>query len=240
MGRSSRAIASRTLGSLLVLASCAATTARADAPRERVTVVDPIDVPPEHDPLAHAGEVPGRRGGFYARLSTGLGFQSTRLGPPEWESSLDGATVTGFGTGYGLQLGGLVRDWVALHLDGHVGVLWHGDIDELYVLGSGGGGRIVAYGFAPAVTFFTPLDFYFTPAFGVGFATLKWPGASETTDPGFYMNLVVGKDLYTGPYVSVGVQFQIVYMLLGNDDEDYQARVREYLFGVSFGFDSGG
>lgn len=208
---------------------------------EVVTVVDPIDIPPENDPLAHAWDTPGERGGFYLRLSTSLGVENTRLGPPGWESDIEGKTINGFTSGYNLHLGGLLRPWLALHADANIGVLWNGDVEELGVLGDRDrDARVVTYGFAPAVTFFTPRDFYFTPAFGVGFATMRLPGNDEKTDPGFYMNLVAGKDVYVGDQVSVGLQFQVVYMLLGHDDDRLEARVRQFLFGVSFGFDSGG
>jgi len=228
---------------LALAAGVGLTSARAEAqvPGETVTVVDPIDIPPEHDPLAHAWDVPGERSGFYLRASTSLGVQNDRLGPSGWESDIEGRSVNGFASGYGLQVGGLLRPWLALHLDTSIGVLWNGDVDELQVLGEGdGNARVVAYGVAPAVTFFTRRDFYFTPAFGVGFATLKWPRVDESTDVGFYMNLIAGKEVYTGPNLSVGLQFQVVYMLLGHDQDDYEARVRQFLFGVSLGFNSGG
>ncbi|MET0342189.1 MAG: hypothetical protein ABW252_14385 [Polyangiales bacterium] len=209
------------------------------APGEVVTVVDPIDVPPEHDPLAHAWDLPGQRGGFYLRPSLSLGLQSTRLGPPSWESDL-GQTASGFATGYGLDIGGYVRPWLALHLDSHLGVLWSGNLDnDLRVQGTSGPDvRILAYGFGPAVTFITPGGFYFKPALGVGFATLKSRGNDYTTDPGFYMHLVAGKDLYVDRNFSLGLQAEVVYMRLGADNESEEARVRQFLFGLSFGFDS--
>lgn len=238
-GRKSRGVA---LGVALVAAALggSAERAHAHAPGEVVTVVDPIDIPPENDPLAHAWDVPGERRGFYLRLSTSLGVQNNRLGPPGWESDFAGRSINGFSSGYGVQVGGLLTPWLALHLDSTIGVLWNGDIDELSVLGErAGSARVVAYGFAPAVTFITRNSFYFTPAFGVGLATLKWPEVKETTSPGFYMNLVAGKDVYVGPHVAVGLQFQVVYMLLGHEQEAYETRVRQFLFGVSLGFDGG-
>jgi hypothetical protein len=230
------------LTALAGASACAlgASTAHAQAPGEVVTVVDPIDVPPEHDPLAHAFDLPGTKGGFYLRPSISLGVQNTRLGPASWESDLGGQSANGFATGYGLDIGGFVRPWVALHLDLHTGVLWSGNLDyELSIAGQRGRDvRIIAYGLAPAATFFTPHGFYFKPAFGVGLATLKSGGQSDTTDPGFFMDLVAGKDIYSDRNFSVGLQFEIVYMRLGGDTEAEEARVRQFLFGVSFGFDS--
>jgi hypothetical protein len=224
-----------------LLLAFSTTHASAQQRGDVVTVVDPIDIPPEHDPLAHAWDTPGERSGFYLRFSTSLGVQNTRIGPAGWESDIEGITVNGFTSGHDLHLGGLLRPWLALHADASIGVLWSGDVEELRVIGDRDlSARVVAYGLAPAVTFFTPRHFYFTPAFGVGFATFEWPGVEETTDPGFYMNLIAGKDVYVGPHVSVGLQFQVVYMKLGHDDDQYETRVREFLFGVSFGFNSGG
>lgn len=224
----------------LVLAWVAAGRVEAQAPGEAVSEVDPLDIPPEHDPLAHAWELPGQRGGFYLRLSTAIGVHNTRLGPAGWESDDVGATANGFGSGYGIDVGGFVRSWLALHLDANLGVLWNGDLDrDLAVEGQYGSSvRILAYGLAPAATFFSPHGFFFTPAFGVGLATLESRGEANTSDPGFYMNLTAGKELFVDEHFSFGLQFQILYMLLGAERREQEARVRQFLFGVSFGFDS--
>jgi hypothetical protein len=224
----------------LASAAVGADGVEAQVPGEAVTVVDPIDIPPEHDPLAHAFDQPGQRGGFYLRPSIGIGVQNTRFGPAGWESDNDGAAANGFATGYGLDIGGFVRPWVALHLDTNLGILWNAELEsDLRVVGQREGDvRVLAYGFAPAATFFAPHGFYFKPAFGVGLARVKSRGGDYTTDPGFYMDLVAGKDLFVDRHFSVGLQFQIIYMRLGADLEDDEARVRQFLFGVSFGFDS--
>jgi len=228
----------------LVVASVFTMTQAVEAqtPGESVTVVDPIDIPPEHDPLAHAWDLPEQRGGFYLRASTSIGVQNTRFGPASWESELDGYSTSGFASGYGLDVGGFIRPWLALHLDTSIGVLWSGSHDEdLRIAGDSlfsPATRVVAYGVAPAVTFFTPHRFFFKPAFGVGIATRKSGRQSDTTDPGFYMHLVAGKDLYRDQHFAFGLQFEVAYMLLGADDERDEARIRQFLFGVSFGFDS--
>lgn len=223
-----------------VAALASAREAEAQVPGETVTVVDPIDIPPEHDPLAHAFDRLELRGGFYLRPSIGIGVQNTRFGPAGWESDNDGGSANGFGTGFGLDIGGFVRPWLAVHLDTNLGVLWDADLEnDLYVVGVPSDEvRVLAYGFAPAVTFFAPYGFYFKPAFGVGLARVMRRGDDYTTDPGFYMDLVAGKDLFVSQNYSVGLQFQIVYMRLGAEREEDEARVRQFLFGVSFGFDS--
>ena len=215
-------------------------TVQAQAPGEAVTVVDPIDIPPEHDPLAHAWDIPGQRGGFYLRASTSIGVNNTRLGPASWDSNANGVTSTGFGSGYGLDIGGYLRPWLALHLDANLGVLWNGtDHRDIDIAGSFNyRRRVLAYGFAPALTFWSRRNFFFKPAFGVGFATVKQHGQSNTTNPGFYMHLVAGKDLYTDENFSFGLQFEIAYMLLGANRPEDEARVRQFLFGASFGFNS--
>lgn len=216
------------------------TRGQAQAPGEAVTIVDPIDIPPENDPLAHAWDRPGDRGGFYLRGSLSLGVNNTRLGAAPWEEDLAGQTVNGFGTGYGLDIGAHLRPWLAIHLDTTLGVLWNGDLENnLAVAGDPSqSARVLAYGFAPALTFFTAHDFYLKPAFGVGLATVKKPGRDFTTNPGFYMHLVAGKDLVVDEHFSFGLQFEVAYMLLGAEHEEEEARIRQFLFGVSFGFDS--
>lgn len=52
------------------------------------------------------------------------------------------------------------------------------------------------------------------------------------------MDLVFGKDLYVDDHLSFGLQMQIIYMHLNNDKEANQARVQQYLWGLSLGFDS--
>jgi hypothetical protein len=229
---------------LALLGALGSRSARAQgAPPPPAPIIDPIDIPPEHDPLAHAWDRPGDRGGFYSRVSLGLlGFQSTRLGPAGWESGDDGSSLLarGFASGFGLDVGGVLAPWIALHLTGHVGVLWNGELDlEFGIAGSTPDEvRLSTYGAAPAVTFFTPHDFFFTTAFGVGVAHTRYSGHKNTTNPGFFMNLVAGKDLYVSRNFAVGIQFQVAYLVAGDDSKIDQARVREFLFGVSFAYDS--
>ncbi len=224
----------------LLSAIAMAGSARAEAPPETVTEIDPIDIPPEHDPLAHAFRRLDDRGGFYLRLSTNLGFQSTRLGPAPWQGEVDNVRARGFGTAFGVDIGGFLQPWLALHLDATVGVLWNGDIDRDLTIDRGydESARILAYGAAPALTFFLPHTFFIKTAFGVGLATIKRGGVDDTTKPGFYMDLVFGKDLYVDDHLSVGIQMQIIYMRLNNQNEANEARVQQYLWGLSLGFDS--
>jgi hypothetical protein len=219
--------------------SSLARVAEAEAPASLPAGIDPIDIPPEHDPLAHAWDRPEDRGGFYARASIGFGYVGAHLGPAPWDDTgYDARIARGFGMGFNLDLGGVLKPWVALHLSTHAGVLWDGDVDREFAIDDNLSARTAAYGVAPAVTFFVPYAFYFTGAFGVGIAHNQYNGYDETTKPGFYMNLVAGNDLYVGRHVSFGLQFQIVYMMLGADREEDEARVREFLFGTSVGFDS--
>jgi hypothetical protein len=211
----------------------------APPPGDSISDVDPIDVPPEHDPLAHAWDQPGDRGGFYLRATATLGAHSTHLGKAPWDTD-NGRLAHGFGSGFTLDVGGFVAPWLALHLDTMVGVLWNGNLDYEYGLSTDGsdGVRVLAFGFAPAVTFFTPHSFYFKAAFGAGVANVHQPGPDNLTRPGFYTDVAAGKDIYVDRNVALGLQFQIAYMLLGDGNDEDRARVRQYLFGFSIAFDS--
>jgi hypothetical protein len=214
-------------------------SAAADAPPENVTEIDPIDIPPEKDPLAHAFRRLEDRGGFYLRGSINLGYHTTKLGPPAFEGATDDVRAKGFGTAFGLDIGGFVAPWLALHLDTTAGMLWNGDLDYgEFTIATEDSARIIAYGFAPAATFVLPHTFFIKTAFGVGLATIKTGGESDTTKPGFYMDLVFGKDLYVDEHFSFGLQMQIIYMNLNNQNKAFEARVQQYLWGLSFGFDS--
>ncbi len=225
------------MGGVLTTGSAQAQAAPAT---DAITPIDPLDIPPENDPLAHAFDRPRERGGFYLRLSSSIGVHNTRLGPAPFEDD-SASHAHGFGSGFGLDAGYVLAPWVAVHANSTLGVLWNGNVhDEVSVSGSPRNkARVLAYGLAPAATFFTPHDFRFTTAFGVGMATIKTRSASDdTTKPGFYMDLVAGKDIVVSPNFAIGVQFQVVYMLLGNDDAHEEARVRQFLFGLSGAFDS--
>jgi hypothetical protein len=201
--------------------------------------VDPIDIPPDHDPLAHAWDRPGDRGGFYLRLSTNIGYHHVRFGATEFENG-NGSDAGGFGTGFGLDLGGYLAPWIALHIDSTLGVLWNGDVDyEFYNANTPNEhARVFAMGLAPAATFYTPSSFFFKTAFGVGYARVRRPGNDFSTNPGFYMILVAGKDLYVSRNFGFGIQMQYSYMWLPADHEDDEARINQILFGVSFAYDS--
>lgn len=222
-----------------VLAGIGLGTASAQSPAPLPAGIDPIDIPPEHDPLSHAWDRPEERGGFYLRGAIGLGFMAGRLGPAPWDNNdYDARAARGFGTGFTLDVGALLAPWIAVHLDTHAAVLWSGDLNREFAVQDDVRARVSAYGIGPGVTFFTPHDFYFTAAFGMGIGRTQYRDYHKTTDPGFYMNLVAGKDLYVGRHVSVGVQFQVAYMLLGAKHEIDELRVREFLFGMSVAYDS--
>ena len=207
-------------------------------PRESVSEVDPIDIPPEHDPLAHAWDRPGDRGGFYLRGSITLGYHHATLGATDWENG-DGSEVDGFGTGFGLDLGYYVAPWLALHIDSTVGMLWNGDEDyEFYYASGGDHARVMALGVAPAATFYTPSSFFFKTAFGMGYARVNRPDDDSHTNPGFYMNLVAGKDLFVSRNFSFGIQMQYSYMWLPAEHQVDEARLNQILFGFSAAYDS--
>src|SRR5690606_23017127 len=99
-------------------------------PPETVTEIDPIDIPPDRDPLRYAFRRPDDRGGFYLRASTTLGFHTTRLGPAPWENEFESVRARGFGTAFGVDVGGFVKPWLALHLDLTASALWNGEVDR--------------------------------------------------------------------------------------------------------------
>jgi hypothetical protein len=223
--------------SALFLGALPASSAHAQ-PTSTTTEIDPIDIPPEHDPLAHAWDQPMDRGGFYLRGTIGLGYQNTHLGPAPWKESDQGRGIQGFANGFSLDAGYMLAPWVALHATAHAGVLWSGDLNRTFGLADDLSGRVAAYGGGLGATFFTRRDFYMGLAAGVGAAHSRYPGYNRWTDPGFFMSISAGKDLYTGRNFAFGLQMQFVYMLLGANHAADEARVRQFLVGFSFAFDS--
>jgi hypothetical protein len=204
-----------------------------------VPVVDPIDVPPERDPLAHAWDEPETRGGFYLRAGFGLGFQSSRLGPAPWENDSYGTRARGFATDFSLDIGGMVNERIALHLDTHLSALWSADIHQDFAVAGDdlGSARILAYGAGPAATFFSRRNFFFRVGAGIGFAQVRWPGHSDTTNPGFFLDAMVGKEVFRDDHSAVAVEMQFVYMRLGDEDRTDEVRVRALTWGASYAFD---
>lgn len=200
--------------------------------------IDPIDIPPEHDPLAHAFDQPMDRGGFYLRGAFGFGYQNTHYGAAPWDDSDNSYSLDGFANGFSLDVGYMLTPWVALHATGHAGVLWSGDLDRAFGVEDDLSGRVAAYGAGVGATFFTRHDFYGGLGAGVGFVKTRYPSYNSWTDPGFFMSLIVGQDLYTGRNFSFGLQMQFVYMYLPAEDKSDEARVREFQFGLSFAYDS--
>jgi hypothetical protein len=207
-------------------------------PNYKPAEVDPIDIPPRRDPLRHAFDRPSDKGGFYLRGTFGIGFQSSHLGPSPWKDSYDSRSAFGFADAFTLDIGGMIAPWFALHLTAHAGMLWNGDLDEDYGLDDGVDVRIGAYGGGPGATFYMPYHFYTGLSAGVGIAHTQYRGYNEWTNPGFFMGLAVGNDLYAGRNFSCGLQLQFVYMFLPADQTEDEVRVRQFQFGFSFAYDS--
>jgi hypothetical protein len=216
-----------------------ATSARAQAVPVSTPSVDPIDIPPEHDPLANAWDEPDERGGFYLRAGFGLGFQSDRIGPPPWESDSNGTRARGFATDFHLDVGGALTPRIALHLDSHISALWSGDIRQDFGIAGAdpGTARIVAYGAGPGATFFSRRNFFFRVGAGVGFAQTRWPQHDGVTKPGFYLDTTLGKEVFRDDHSAFGFHMQFIYMNLGADDRDEQVRVRALTWGANYAFD---
>lgn len=230
------------LRSLLVVAFASGLLALGVAPASAQSIpsteIDPIDIPPDHDPLAHAWDRPGDRGGFYLRGTVGIGFQSTHLGPAPWNDSYDGRSAFGFADAFTLDVGGMLAPWVALHATAYAGMLWNGNLEEDFGVDYDTDVRIGAFGGGLGATFYTPRDFYAKLAGGVGISHTEYRGYNEWTNPGFFMDVSLGKDLYAGPNFSCGLQLQFVYMYLPADRTEDDARVRQFQFGFSFAYDS--
>lgn len=210
-----------------------------DAQAQPAPVIDPIDIPPEHDPLAHAFDRPGDRGGFYLRGTFGIGFQSTHLGPSPWKDSYDGRSAFGFADAFTLDVGYMLAPWVALHVTGHAGMLWNGEIEDDFGIDDNNGDdvRIGAYGGGLGATFYAR-NFYTGLSAGVGIAHTQYPGYNELTNVGFFLGTLVGYDFYANRNFACGVNLQFVYMYLPADDSEDEARVRQFQFGFSFAYDS--
>lgn len=145
---------------------------------------------------SHAGGGPKDHVGLLLRLTAGGMYAS---------SGDDGVDLSGVGGDFTFALGGCVSENFALHgtlfswslsnPDVEIGAL-EGELDGSYSMSAYGGG--VTY-------YFMPANVYLSGSLGLGFLTIDTDSGDDTSDPGFAMDLSVGKEWWVGNSWGLGL-----------------------------------
>ena len=175
--------------------------------------------------------------GFLMRLSGGFGYGNFSRKDGNNESSLSGVSAQ-----LDLAFGGVITPGLALcgELFGMNafspsfsstvgGVTTTGDTENTSVRAAGLGLGLTYY--------FMPINLYAAAAVGVGVGSEKITGSDfvieVNTDPGFAMNLMLGKEWWISRRWGLGVAAQFTFMSLPPDSGN-GANVNAYQIGVSF------
>ncbi len=158
-------------------------------------------------PIAsHAGGGPKDHRGFFLRMTAGGLYASTGADDYELASILGDFDASGWGGDFTLALGGCVSENVALHgslfswsisdPDVEIENLGEGELDGTVSMSAYGGG--ITY-------YMMPANVYLSGNVGLGFFTVDSEGEDETSDPGFAMDLSIGKEWWVGNSWGLGL-----------------------------------
>jgi hypothetical protein len=160
---------------------------------------------------SHAGGGPKDHQGFFLRLTAGgmyatSSFEGQVGDPPFIPLITADIDASGWGGDFTLALGGCVSENFALHGSLFSWTLSDPDV-EIEGLGEGeldGSLSMNAYG--GGVTYYLmPSNVYLSGNIGLGFLTIDTDSGDETSDPGFAMDLSVGKEWWVGNSWGLGL-----------------------------------
>lgn len=165
---------------------------------------------------ANAGGGPRDHLGLLLRLTAGGTYAS---------SGDDGVDLSGFGGDFTFALGGCVSENLALHgtlfswslsnPDAEVGGL-EGELDGSYRMSAYGGG---------ITHYFMPINMYLSGNIGLGFLSLDTDFGDDTSDPGFAMDVSLGKEWWVGNSWGLGLAAAFGFHSIDGVD-GYNAGVR--------------
>ena len=161
--------------------------------------------------LAATGALAGPRdhdGGFFLRLSTGMGSTSTSL-----SDGVDEMTLSGTAGDLNIAIGGMISKNLALH-----GTLfgWSAADPKVELNGIDAGdlpGTMTAAAFGIGLTYyFMPANIYLSGSAGSGSMELDIDGGSDgKTDSGLFMDFTLGKEWWVGDEWGLGVAGGLEY-----------------------------
>lgn len=153
---------------------------------------------------------PHTHDGFFLRLATGFGYENLNLENSDSRFEMD---IGGFGGGLSIAAGGIVARNLAINVDffGAVVVSPSVQVNDVE-LGEASDASVVLSGVGVGATYYImPINLYVALSVGFGIASITEDNERVETDPGFAMNLMVGKEFWVGREWGIGVALQFVH-----------------------------
>lgn len=168
--------------------------------------------------------------GFFSHIDIGLGWTSAKAdyGGIELENR-------GLGSAWHLGIGGSVMPRLAVHFSAFGFDTFGGDllVEGEKVKGQDGGVTSTALG--AGVTYYLPMNLYFSGAVGVAFSALiDGAGDGITLKPGLAARAAVGYEWWIGAYWGLGIAGQLQYLRATDDDGPDEPVWQGLVFGPAF------
>jgi len=156
--------------------------------------------------VAVAGGGPRDHLGFFLRMTAGGLYASTSADDWEFADILGEVEANGWGGDFTLALGGCVSENFALHGSLFSQTVTDPDV-EIENLGEGElDGSVTMNAYGGGITYYLmPVNVYLSGNLGLGFVTIDAEGEEHTTDPGFAMDLSIGKEWWVGNSWGLGL-----------------------------------
>lgn len=212
--------------SLLLVAGVAHAQEPAAAPPPPPPAAAPAPAPQQQYPwqahvMAGQGEGYEEHDGFFLRLALGIGGGSwTEDTEPELGFS-------GGGAGLDVAVGGIVATNLALHATWFATGLADPEVTlGGETLGTAEGASLTGSAFGLGVTYYVmPANLYISGSVGLAVASLRIENRDRSvdeasSDTGYAVDLVVGKEWWVSSQWGIGVALQVVHISVPDDVED--------------------
>ncbi len=168
--------------------------------------------------------------GFFSHIDIGLGWTSAKA---EYLGS--DVENRGLGSAWHVAIGGSVMPRLAVHFSAFGFDTFGGDllIDGKKQRGTDGGVTSSALG--AGVTYYLPLNLYFSGALGVAFpAVVNAAGDGKSLEPGLAARAALGYEWWVGAYWGLGIAGQLQYLRAKDDDFAREPTWQTLVFGPAF------
>lgn len=157
--------------------------------------------------------------GFFLRLATGIGGATNSVEDDDGvENTIRGAANTS-----SIAIGGMVMENLAVHAE-----IFHAVLVEPESIKGGEettveivSGRYFAAGLGAGVTYYLPSNFYISGAIGGVVLKADFGIARFSTEPGFGMDIVFGKEWWVSDNWGIGVAGQFIFANVPSQYKDF-------------------
>ena len=156
------------------------------------------------------------RGGFFLRLSTGLGGANTEFSDPSFAAKFSGASSDA-----NIAIGGCIFNNFALHAT-LFGFMLPEPKYELGGLEGVFNGDVSVFSLGAGFTYYLmPSNIYLSGSAGVGSLQLEMGGGAIESDPGPAFDITLGKEWWVGSSWGLGVAGTFGYHSIKESDSEY-------------------